>query len=150
MNTQTVPTLDLARYLGKWYEIARFDHKFERNMVGNMADYSLQKNGMIKVVNSAWLYNLQGQYKTAIGKAKQVDPAEPGKLKVAFFLWFYADYYIFELGENYEYAVVGSSSPNYLWILSRTKTMDQSILDGILGRLGKRGYEVSKFIFVTQ
>lgn len=149
-SSKTIPELDLNRYLGKWYEIARYDQSFEKNMVGSTAEYSLRKDGKIKVVNSAWLHDFNGKRKVVVGKAKQPDPSDPGKLKVAFFLWFYADYYIFELGKNYEYAVVGSSSPKYLWILSRSKTMDKAVLDGILARLTERGYDVDKLNFIPQ
>ena len=80
INTQTVRSLDLKRYLGKWYEIARFDHPFERNMVGVTAEYSMRPDGKIRVLNSGYKGDLNGKFKTAEGKARQPDPKEPGKL----------------------------------------------------------------------
>ncbi|MFW5757035.1 MAG: lipocalin family protein, partial [Tangfeifania sp.] len=119
MDFSTVQELDLKRYMGKWYEIARFDHRFERNLVGVTATYSLRDDGKIKVVNAGYKNNLDGKYKETVGKAKQPNPEEPGKLKVSFFLFFYADYYILELDAEYQWALIGSSSDKYLWILSR-------------------------------
>lgn len=84
----TVSNLDLNRYMGLWYEIARFDHSFERNLTGVTAEYRLQENGKIQVINSGHKDSLNGELKRAKGKAKQPNPAEPGKLKVSFFLFF--------------------------------------------------------------
>jgi lipocalin len=92
-----------------------------------------------------------GKPKFIVGKAKQPDPKEyPGRLKVSFFLWFYADYYILELAEDYQYALIGSSSDNYLWILSRTPKMTKAQLNGLLQNIAQRGYDLSKLIFVEQ
>lgn len=148
VDTATVKSLDIARYMGQWYEIARYDHRFERGMTHVKADYTLLPSGKIRVVNTGVK---DGKGRQIKGKAKQPDPLRyPGRLKVSFFLWFYSDYYILELGENYQYAVVGSNSDDYLWILSRTPHMEQSLLDGILRRLEQRGYDVSRLIFVEQ
>lgn len=150
MDFSTVKELDLERYMGKWYEIARFDHRFERNLVGVTATYSLRDDGKIKVVNAGYKNSLDGKFKEAVGKAKQPNPEEPGKLKVAFFLFFYADYYILELDENYKWALIGSSSDKYLWILSRTPQLDQDTLDHILGKAKERGYDTNRLIWVPQ
>ena len=136
VNNSTVKELDIHRYMGKWYEIARYDHSFEKGMTHVMTEYSLEKNGKPKFI---------------VGKAKQPDPKEyPGRLKVSFFLWFYADYYILELAEDYQYALIGSSSDNYLWILSRTPKMTKAQLNGLLQNIAQRGYDLSKLIFVEQ
>lgn len=149
-DTKTVRSLDLDRYLGKWYEIARFDHSFERGLVGTTAEYSLRPDGMINVLNSGYKGRLDGKLKTAKGKAKIPDRSEPGKLKVSFFLWFYADYYILELAEDYSYALIGSSSDKYLWILSRTPELPREKLDHIIMKAVERGYDASKLIWVKQ
>lgn len=150
VNTETVKLLDLHQYMGQWYEIARFDHRFERGLVGNMAEYTLLKDGKIQVLNSGYESDFSGKYKIAKGKAKLPDSAEPGKLKVSFFLWFYGDYYVMELDENYNYALIGSSSDKYLWILSRTPQLSKETLDLLLEKARKRGYDVSKLIWVKQ
>ena len=148
IDNSTVKQLDINRYMGKWYEIARYDHSFERGMSHVYTEYSLLKNGKIHVVNKGMK---NGKPKEAIGKGKQPHPIEhPGRLKVSFFLWFYSDYYILELDEDYQYALVGSSSDNYLWILSRTPEMPKAQLDGLLQKIIQRGYDVSKLIFVEQ
>ena len=148
VNNHTVKQLDIDRYMGKWYEIARYDHSFERGMTHVYTEYSLEDNGKIRVVNHG-IKN--GKPKEIVGKGKQPDPKEyPGRLKVSFFLWFYADYYILELDENYQYALVGSSSDNYLWILCRTPEMTKAQLDGLLQNIAQRGYDLSKLIFVEQ
>ena len=150
-NSETVKTLDLNRYMGKWYEIARFDHRFERGLVGVTAEYSLLPNGKIRVLNSGYKEDFSGKFQSAEGKAKLPDPAEPGKLKVSFFLWFYADYFVMELDErDYSYAVIGSNSDKYLWILSRTPQLQEETLAKLLTNLRERGYDTSKLIWVKQ
>ena len=148
VNDSTVNQLDIHRYMGKWYEIARYDHSFEKGMNYVTAEYSLREDGKIQVVNKG-IKN--GEKKESIGKAKQPDPQKyPGRLKVSFFLWFYGDYYILELDKDYQYALVGSSSDKYLWILSRTPEMKKAQLDGLLKNIILRGYNPSKLIFVKQ
>lgn len=151
IDTQTVNQLDLARYLGKWYEIARFPHSFEKDLVGVTATYSFGKKGRIEVLNQGYLRTLDGKLKKARGKAKQPDPEQPGRLKVAFFLFFYADYLVLELDTvNYQWAMIGSSSPDYFWILSREPRMDNEIYQDLLERAGKRGYDLSRLEKVQQ
>lgn len=120
-RTETVAHLELDQFLGKWYEIARYDHSFERGLSGVSATYSMRKDGKIKVLNQGYEGGLDGKLSQAIGKAKIPNPQEPGKLKVAFFWIFYADYFVLELDDqDYQWALIGSSSEKYLWILSRT------------------------------
>lgn len=145
-----VKELDIEKYLGKWYEIARYDHSFERGLVGVTAEYSKRPDGKIKVVNSGFKKSLQGERSEAIGKAKIPDPAVPSKLKVSFFLFFYGDYYVMELDPGYQWAVIGSSSDKYLWILSRTPQIDEALYKDLLARLTKRGYDVTQLIKVEQ
>ena len=143
----TVASLDVKRYMGTWYEIARYDHSFERNMERCKAQYTLLPDGKIVVENSG--YNSRtGRYKTSVGKAKAGERA--GQLRVSFFWFFYSDYNILALGENYEWALVGSKSPNYRWILSRRPVMDEKTYSHIVDIAKERGYDTSKLMRVSQ
>ena len=148
MDVSTVNELDLQKYLGTWYEIARFNHKFERGLQGVTATYSMRNDGKIKVLNQGYKNSLEGEVSRAVGKAKLTD--EPGKLKVSFLWIFYADYFVLELEENYQWALIGSKSDKYLWILSRTPQLDENIKTDFLNRAKKRGYDTSKLIWVDQ
>ncbi len=150
IDKSVVKHLDIEKYLGTWYEIARFDHKFERGLVGVTATYSMRDDGKIKVVNRGFKGSLEGKLSEAVGKAKIPNPDEPAKLKVSFFLFFYGDYYVMELDEDYQWAVIGSSSDKYLWILSRSPQMDEKIYSGILENLKNRGYDLTGLIKVPQ
>ena len=147
-RVKTVETLDLNRFLGRWYEIARFDHRFERGMECVTAEYAMRPDGMVAVTNSGYK---KGKFRVAHAKAKQPDPADPGKLKVSFFLWFYSDYYVLALDSlEYAYALVGSSYDKYLWILSRTPKLDPVTLEYLLEQARRRAYDTSKLIWVRQ
>lgn len=148
LDTSTVKQLDVSRFMGKWYEIARYDHRFERGMTHVTAEYTLLSDGKIRVVNRGMK---NGKWKKITGKARQPDPMKyPGRLEVSFFLWFYSDYYIFELGPDYQYVVVGSSSDKYLWILCRKPQLSQTVLEDILAGLKQRGYDTSRLTYVAQ
>ncbi len=115
VDKTVVKNLDIQRYLGTWYEIARYDHSFERGLVGVTADYSMRDDGKIKVINSGYKNSLDGEFSKAIGKAIIPKPEkEPAKLKVSFFMFFYADYFVLELDKDYQWDVIGSSSDKYL------------------------------------
>ena len=148
IDNSVVQELNLERYLGTWYEIARYDHSFERELEGVTATYSMREDGKIKVVNSGYKGSLEGKKSTAEGKAKIPDPSVPSKLKVSFFWIFYGDYFVMELDENYRWAVIGSKTDKYLWILSRTPQIEPSIYKDLLNRLTNRGYDVNKLIEV--
>ena len=150
IDKTVVKDLDINRYLGKWYEIARYDHRFERGLVGVSATYSLRNDGKIKVVNSGFKETLDGKRSDATGKAKIPDPTTPSKLKVSFFWFFYGDYFVLELEENYQWAVIGSSSDKFLWILSRTPQMDKNVYNNLLNNLTDRGYNMDNLIRVEQ
>ena len=150
VDLTTVKQLDLERYMGTWYEIARFNHPFERNLEGVTATYKLRPDGKITVINQGYKNTLNGKHSRAKGKAKQPNPKEPGKLKVSFFLFFYADYNILELDKDYQWVLIGSSSNKYLWILSRTPELDKQTLSYILDKAQQRGYDISKLIWVKQ
>ncbi|MDA3879997.1 MAG: lipocalin family protein [Prolixibacteraceae bacterium] len=138
---------ELEEYLGAWYEIARFDHKFERGLEQVTATYSMRTDGKIKVLNQGYK---DGKLKKAEGKAKLAAPDTPRRLKVSFFLFFYAPYNILELDEDYTYALIGSETEDYLWILSRTPQMDDETYQMLLENAKKRGYDTSKLIEVKQ
>jgi apolipoprotein D and lipocalin family protein len=142
IDTTTVKNVQIEKFMGTWYEIARFPHSFEKNLVGVTATYSLKENGRIEVLNQGFEYTLNGKLKTANGKAKIPNIQEPGKLKVSFFWIFYADYFILELDENYKWALIGSSSDKYLWILARSKKLDENILKMLKAKAIERGYDL--------
>ena len=147
-NNSPVSEFDLSRYLGTWYEIARFDHSFERGMDNVTAEYLLREDGMIDVINSGWK---EGKFKVADGKAKQPDPkTDPGHLAVSFFLFFFSDYNVLMIDDDYKVALVGSKSPKYLWILSRTPVLSDSVLDAVLEEASSRGYDIDDLIWVDQ
>lgn len=147
-DNSTVSEFDLSRYLGEWYEIARFDHSFERGMDNTMAEYILQDNGKVVVLNTGWK---DGKFKIAEGKAKYKDPqGDPGHLRVSFFLFFYSDYNVMMVDENYQISLVGSKAEKYLWILSRTPVPDPALLEMVIEEAKSRGYDVSKLIWVDQ
>lgn len=150
IDKTVVKELVIEKYLGTWYEIARFDHRFERNLVGVTATYSMQEDGKIKVVNTGFKNTLEGEQSQAEGKAKVPNPLAPSKLKVSFFWIFYGDYFVLELDEQYQWAVVGSSSDKYLWILSRTPQMDAVLYQQLLDKLTLRGYDVNQLIKIPQ
>jgi lipocalin len=151
IDTRTVKNVDLERYAGTWYEIARYPHSFEKNLVGVTATYTLREDGKIGVLNQGFKGSLEGERSQARGKAKIPDPSEPARLKVSFFLFFYGDYYILELDqENYQWAMIGSSSPNYFWILSRKPQIDPGIYDMLLKNAKDRGYDLKRIQKVEQ
>lgn len=145
VDNSTVKSLELDRYLGDWYEIARFDHSFERGLTHAKAQYALRPDGKVSVTNSGIKY---GRDKTSVGKAKLTDTA--GLLRVSFFGPFYSDYRVMMLSEDYNYALVGSGSPKYLWILSRTPQVPDDVLQQILSVARERGYDTGKLIWVDQ
>lgn len=147
IDRTTIKNFDLKRYMGRWYEIARFDHSFERDMEYCEAFYAIQKDGMISVTNTGINSNT-GKRKTAYGKAKK--GGEPGQLRVSFFWIFYSDYNILALDDDYEWALVGSKSPKYLWILSRTRHLDTATKREICDIAERRGYDTRDLIWVKQ
>lgn len=145
VDNSTVKEVDLNRYLGQWYEIAKFDHSFERGLEYAMAHYSLRDDGKIDVLNTGIK---DGRAKEAKGIAKTTDV--PGLLRVSFFGPFFSDYRIMMLDENYQYVLVGGSNDKYLWILSRTPELDEATKTLILAEAERRGYDTGKLIWVKQ
>jgi len=141
----TVSKVDLNRYLGRWYEVARIDHSFQRNCVASTAEYSLLPNGYIRVVNSCRKYTLDGEKTSIEGKAWSIDKDTNAWLEVQFFWPFRGDYVIIDLDEqNYSYAVVGHPSRNYLWILSRAPQMEDRLYNEIMKKIAKQGYDLNR------
>ncbi|HQS66838.1 MAG TPA: lipocalin family protein [Sulfuricurvum sp.] len=135
---QTVKTLDLQQYKGKWYEIARYENHFEKGCVGATADYALNSDH-VGVTNSC--YDAKGTMTAqAQGKAYAVENSQNTKLRVTFFWPFYGDYWVLMMGDDYRYSVVGDPSRKYLWILSRTTTLSDSDRKHILSRLPEFEY----------
>ncbi len=143
---QTVRRVDLGRYVGTWYEIANFPQSFQRGCTATTATYSLRGDGQIDVVNRCRKGSPDGPEKVAKGRARVVDPSTKAKLEVSFFRPFWGDYWIIDLGADYDYAVVGHPSRDYLWILSRTPTMETGVYEGIVRRLAAQGYETSRLV----
>jgi apolipoprotein D and lipocalin family protein len=151
IDKTTVSNVDLEKYQGTWYEIARLPNSFEKDLVGVTATYTLLENGKIRVLNQGYLDSLDGKRKSIKGRAKVPDPDHPGRLKVAFFLFFWSDYYILELDQpDYRWAMIGSSSPGYFWILSREPTLDEAVFSELIRRAENRGYDLSELIMVEQ
>lgn len=145
VDNSTIQQLDLQRYLGLWYELARFDHKFERGMHNCTAMYEMRNDGKIRVVNAGLR---DGERKVSEGKAKTTSTT--GLLRVSFFGPFYSDYRIMMLSEDYSYALVGSGSEDYLWVLSRTPVLPDGTIRQIQQEAVRRGYDLSKLIWVDQ
>jgi lipocalin len=148
IDKTTIAEFDLNRYLGKWYEIARFPHSFEKDLIGVTATYTLLDNGRIEVLNQGYKKSFDGEFKKILGKAKTTEVR--GKLRVSFFLFFYSDYNILELDPGYQWVLIGSSTPDYLWILSRSPHMDKDLFNSIVEKARKRGYKTEKLIWVLQ
>ena len=148
-DLETVSRVDLARYTGQWYEIARLPNGFQKKCADSVsANYTLRSDGSIKVVNRC--RKASGAFTTATGKAKIVNKTTNAKLKVTFFWPFYGDYWILDLGPNYEYSVVGNRSRKYLWILSRTPQIDEGLYQRLLANMQRKGFDTTKMIRTVQ
>ncbi|HXU49280.1 MAG TPA: lipocalin family protein [Candidatus Binatia bacterium] len=146
---QTVEKVDLSRYTGKWYEIARYPNRFQRDCASDTtATYSLRKDGKISVINSC--LTKERKNKTARGTARVADKQTNAKLRVTFFWPFSGDYWIIALDPGYKYAVVGEPKRKYLWILSRTPVLDDNTYLKILDEIRNAGYDPSKLLKTPQ
>ncbi len=149
-SVKPVSDFELNKYLGTWYEIARLDHSFERGLSQVTAQYSLQKDGGVKVVNRGFSA-ADNQWQEAQGKAYFVDNTSEGYLKVSFFGPFYGSYVVFELDKvNYQYAFVSGPNLDYLWLLARTPTVSPEVLQKFISMVKTRGFDTSKLIYVQQ
>jgi apolipoprotein D and lipocalin family protein len=144
---EVVPSVDLERYIGTWHEIARYPNRFQKeDCVATTATYALRDDGKISVDNRCRKGSPDGPESTASGKAWVVDPKTNARIKVQFFWPFSGDYWIIQLGDQYEYAVVGHPERTYLWILSRTPKMEPEMYARILARLEQQGYDPEQLI----
>ncbi|MBV5340243.1 MAG: lipocalin family protein [Deltaproteobacteria bacterium] len=141
----TVPHVDLIRYMGVWHEIARIDHSFQKGCIKSSATYTMLPDGEVEVINRC-VNGKDGRLREAKGRAWSVDPENNARLKVTFFWPFRGDYWIIDLGKEYEYAVVGSPNRQYLWILARQPVMDDIVYKGILERLTTQGFRVEQLV----
>lgn len=146
-KAKAVNKFDVNRYLGIWYEIARFDFRFEKDLDNVSAQYSLNKKGNVIVLNSGYDYRKE-EWKKAEGLAKFRGDKDVAALKVSFFGPFYAGYNVVALDENYQYALIAGKSLDYLWILSRTKSIPGEIKSNYLRIAKDIGYDTSKLIWV--
>ena len=146
-NVVPVGNFDLSRYFGMWHEIARLDHRFERGLTRVVAIYSPRGDRGVKVVNKGF-EEKTGMWKSVEGKAYFVGPTDTASLKVSFFGPFYAGYHVIALDrENYEYAMVCGAGRDYLWILSRKKTLDRDIVEKLLEKAERLGFNTGDLIF---
>lgn len=143
-----VENFEIGRYLGKWHEIARLDHSFERGLTNVFAVYSLREDGGVKVVNRGYDEE-KGEWKSVEGKAYFVESKDTGSLKVSFFGPFYGGYHVIALDrEDYSYAMVAGPNRDYLWILSRTEKLDGGIVAKLVEQAKKSGFATDELIFV--
>jgi apolipoprotein D and lipocalin family protein len=147
---KTVPVVELSRYLGTWYEIASFPQSFQEGCHGTSATYALRDDGTIDVLNRCRKGSLDGEENVANGRARVVDPVTNAKLQVSFFGPFWGDYWVIDLGADYEFAVVGHPGRDYLWILSRTRVMEPAAYEGVLARLKEQHYDLTRLALTPQ
>lgn len=146
-GVNVVTDFDLKRYLGDWYELARFDFRFEKNLKNTHAHYALNDNGTVAVTNSGYDY-VKKRHKVANGTAKLTGKPNEGKLKVSFFGPFYSPYNIVAIKGDYEYALVMGKSTDYIWILSRTTSIPDGVKQEFLDIADKSGYDLSRLRWV--
>jgi apolipoprotein D and lipocalin family protein len=146
----TVQEVDLQKYQGKWYEIARIPNTFEKGLTCVTANYTIKENGKITVLNEGRKMDNPAKRSSSEGTAWVPDINDPGKIKVSFFWPFAGDYQVIALDENYKYALVGSPSLDYLWILSRTKTLDTTVIENLQSTATKQGFQVDRLEFIDQ
>ena len=145
-----VKGFEINRYLGKWYEIARLNHRFERGMTKVTAEYSLRPDGNVRVFNRGF-DTASGRWREIEGRAKFVGKPDTGFLKVSFFRPIYGAYVIIELDKtNYNYALVAGPDTSYLWILSRSPVMEETAKRQLVARAKELGFDTSKLIDVEQ
>jgi len=139
----TVPRVDLSRYMGTWYEIARYPNNFQKDCRKSSAFYSLREDGSVTVVNRC---SRDSGKEEAHATAKVVDSTTNARLKVSFFCPFYGDYWILAMDDEYSYAVVGTPDRKYLWILSRTPEMEESLYNNLLLKIQEQGFEPKRLL----
>lgn len=147
-QARPVQNLELEKYLGTWYEIARMDYRYERHLSNVTATYSRNENGSIRVDNKGYDYE-RGEWKESIGVAKPLKAdSKEGRLKVSFFRPFYAAYNILAIDDNYHYALVAGKNLDYLWLLSREPSMSEEVRHKYLKMAEKIGYKINELVWV--
>lgn len=148
-NVKPVDNFELEKYLGRWYEIARLDHSFERGLSRVTADYGLREDGAVSVLNRGYS-TPKSSWKEIEGKAYFVRGSDQGFLKVSFFGPFYGSYIVFALDhESYQYSLVCGPSHSYLWLLARTPAIREDIKDMLIEKAAASGFDTSRLIFVN-
>lgn len=147
-NIKPVEHFKLEKYLGKWYEIARLDHSFERGLINISAEYSLRDDGGVKVINRGFSPEKR-EWNEAEGKAYFVENPNQAYLKVSFFGPFYGSYIVFDLDENYRYSLISGPDKSYFWILAREKVIDEKLKTQLIAKAAELGFDTSKLIFTT-
>jgi apolipoprotein D and lipocalin family protein len=146
---KAVDQVDLARYVGKWYEIARYANRFEKSCASDVtAEYTRRDDGKVTVTNAC--RKADGKNKESKGTAKVVDPKSNAKLKVTFFWPFSGDYWVIDLDPDYKYAVIGEPDRKYLWVLSRTPELAPAVYERIMGKVRELGYDPAKLLKTPQ
>ena len=148
-SIKVVENFDIEKYMGTWYEIARFDFKYEKDLKNVTATYSLQDNGKVKVVNKGYNY-VTNKEAEAVGKARQLDNTRNGALKVSFFGPFYSGYNVVMMDPAYENVLVFGESTDYMWILSRNKTIPAAVKETFLTKASEAGYDLKRLVWTTQ
>jgi apolipoprotein D and lipocalin family protein len=148
-GVEAVKDFDQKKYLGTWYEIARLDYKWEKGLDHVSATYSLNENGSVRVDNKGYDVK-KNQWKESVGRAKPVDDPTEGRLKVSFFGPFYAGYNVVAIDTNYKYALVIGGKTDYMWLLSREKTMPEDIKQQYLEKAKDLGVQTDNLIWVNQ
>lgn len=147
-NVTPVQTFDITKYLGKWYEVARLDHSFERGLERVSAEYTLLDDGRIRVVNRGYSPQ-KNEWQEAVGKAYLAGEAGEGYLKVSFFGPFYSSYVVFDLDEqHYQYAYVSGPDHSYLWLLARTPEVEDDVLADFVETANAKGFDTDGLIYV--
>ncbi|HFT5242714.1 TPA: outer membrane lipoprotein Blc [Yersinia enterocolitica] len=148
-DVKVVDNFQLPRYLGTWYEIARLDHSFERGLDHVTANYTLRDDGGVKVTNRGYNAKKQ-QWQESIGKAYFIGSPQQASLKVSFFGPFYGGYNVIDLDDEYQHALIAGPNRDYLWILSRTPTIDNQTRDRLVAVAKQYGFPVEELIWVEQ
>ena len=139
-----IKNFDLNRYLGKWYEVARYDNWFEKNLIDVTAEYSLLENGKVKIVNKG--YDVKNKKYKDVSGVGYLPIKDVGHLRISFFRPFYSDYNIIFLDKEYEYAVVTGGNYKYLWLLSRSPTISEKLYQELLVKVESVGFDAEKIM----
>ena len=149
-NLQTVLSVDLEKYMGKWYEIASFPQRFQKGCHGTTAEYTLNDKGSVTIENKCFKDSVDGKVSSIKGKAFVVENSGNSKFNIQFFWPFKGKYWIIDLADDYSYAVVSHPTKKYLWILSRNPFMDDTTYLSIITKLKDKGFDVTKIRITHQ